>query len=42
MTKTDEAHLRYLKLTGKEAQALYAEAKPDNKLIKFSGASNHR
>lgn len=42
MTKTDEAHIRYLQLTGDELRKIYADAVPDNKLIKFSGASNHR
>jgi hypothetical protein len=42
MTKTDEAHMRYLQITGEELRTLYAEAKPDNKLITLSISSkNH-
>jgi integrase len=39
MTKTDEAHMRYLQLTGDELRTLYSDAKPDNALITFSGVS---
>lgn len=39
MTKTDEAHMRYLQITGKELKPLYAEARPDNVLVKLRGVS---
>ena len=39
MTKTDEAHMRYLQVTGDEFRTLYADAIPDNVLIKLSGTS---
>jgi integrase len=41
MTKTDEAHMRYLQVTGDELRSLYADARPDNVLIKFSGVSEN-
>jgi hypothetical protein len=41
MTKTDEAQIRYLQVTGDELRTLYADAKPDNVLIKFPGVSEN-
>ena len=40
MTKTDEAHMRYLQVTGAELKTLYAEARPDNVLVELKGVSN--